>query len=86
MATLIIGVDDKFKFIDDLSLLDVINLILQGISSYNPKQQVPSDIAIGNKCLHSDHLQSQGYLDNLSDWTTSKEMKLNCDKSKYMDL
>ena len=76
--------NDKYKFIDDLSILEVVNLILQGISSYNSKQQVPSDIAIGNKFIHSDHLQSQGYLDKLSDWTSSKEMLLNCDKSKYM--
>ena len=75
---------DKYKFIDDLSVLEVINLILQGISTYNPKQQVPSDIAIGNKFIHSDHLQSQTYLDRISDWTNNKEMLLNCDKSKYM--
>ena len=33
--------EDKYKYIDDLSMLELINLILQGISSYNPKQQVP---------------------------------------------
>ena len=75
---------EKFKFIDDLSVLEIINLILQGISSYNPKQQVPSDIAIGNKFIPSEHLQSQSYLDAISQWTNSKKMKLNCDKSKYM--
>jgi hypothetical protein len=77
-----IDIDEKFKFIDDLSVLEVINLILQGISSYNPKQQVPSDIAIGNKFIHSDHLKSQVYLDKIADWTNNKEMMLNCDKSK----
>ena len=76
--------EDKYKYIDDLSMLELINLILQGISSYNPKQQVPSDIAIGNKFLHSDHFETQSYLDKISEWTDKKQMKLNSDKSNYM--
>ena len=79
-----LDVEEKFKFIDDLSILEIVNMIIQGISTYNPKQQVPSDIAIGNKFIHSDNLKSQVYLDKLSAWTESKEMLLNCDKSKYM--
>ena len=39
--------NEKFKYIDDLSILEVIQLILNGISSYNVKQQVPSDMKIG---------------------------------------
>ena len=76
--------DDKYKFIDDLSVLEIVSLILQGISSYNPKQQVPSDIGIGNKFIHADHLKSQGYLDQIEKWTKSKQMQLNSEKSKYM--
>ena len=45
---------------------------------------MPSDIAIENKFIHSDHLESQSHLDKLADWTRSKEMLLNNDKSKYM--
>ena len=73
--------DETIKFIDDLSILEVVNLILQGISSYNPRQQVPSDIAIGNKFIPADNLLSQNYLDKLSNWTTSNEILLNCDKA-----
>ena len=36
--------EDKFKFIDDLSFLEIINLISLGLSSFNFKQQVASDI------------------------------------------
>ena len=75
---------EKFKYIDDLSILEVINLILAGISSYNVRQQVPSDIKIGNKFLHSKDIQTQGYLNRISEWTQEKEMKLNCNKSNYM--
>ena len=35
---------EKFWYIDYLSILEVINLILAGISSYNVRQQVPPDI------------------------------------------
>ena len=36
--------DKRFKFIDDLTILEVVNLISIGISSYNVKNQVPNDI------------------------------------------
>ena len=75
--------EEKYKYIDDLSILEVINLILNGISSYNPKQQVPSDIKIGNKFIHSDHFETQDHLNKISDWTDRKEMKLNTKKSNY---
>ena len=36
---------EKFKFIDDLSILEIINLLMIGISSYNLKFHVALDIA-----------------------------------------
>ena len=79
-----LGPDDKFKYIDDLSILEVINLVLTGISSYNCKQQVPSDIGTENKFLPNTHFQTQNYVDKISTWTSEKQMKLNCKKSNYM--
>ena len=38
--------DEKYKFNDDLSIIEQINLVLRGISSYIPKQQDPSEIKI----------------------------------------
>ena len=35
-----IAVDMKFKFVDDLSILEIINLIIAGLRSYNFKQHV----------------------------------------------
>ena len=35
--------DEKYKFIDDLSILEIINLTSIGISSYNFKNHVASD-------------------------------------------
>ena len=51
--------DEKFKFIDDLSILDILNLVLKGISSYNFKQHVPSDIGSHGQYLPSENTQSQ---------------------------
>ena len=76
--------DEKFKYIDDLSMLEFVNLISIGISNYNFKAHVASDVAIDNKYLPTENIQSQGYIKNIEDWTQSKEMKLNVNKSKYM--
>ena len=78
--------DEKYKFIDDLSLLEILNLLSIGLSSYNCWNHVPSDVGIDNSYLDCSNLKSQTNLDKLSDWTKGKEMKLNTDKSKYMIL
>ena len=53
--------DEKFKFIDDLSILELINLISIGLASYNCKNHVPSDIATDNSYLDASDFKSQGY-------------------------
>ena len=65
-------------------MLEFVNLISIGISNYNFKAHVASDVAIDNKYLPTENIQSQGYIKNIEDWTQSKEMKLNVNKSKYM--
>ena len=40
--------DEKYKFIDDLSMLEIINLISIGLSSYNCHSHVPSKVATSN--------------------------------------
>ena len=78
--------DERFKFIDDLSILDIINLISIGLSSYNTKLHVPSDVAKHNQFIPPTNLKSQQYLENLSEWTEKNLMKLNVKKSKYMTV
>ena len=43
-----VNVADRFKFVDDLTILEVVNLLTVGITSFNIKQEVPSDINIHN--------------------------------------
>ena len=76
--------DEKYKFIDDLSILEIINLISIGLSSYNCHEQVPSDIGTENLYLDPSNIQSQDYLEKIENWTTSRQMKLNTEKTKYM--
>ena len=76
--------DEKFKYIDDLSVLEIINLIAKGLASYNCRFHVPSDIATENSFMTPENIHSQKYLDSISEWTDRKRMKLNNDKSKYM--
>ena len=48
----------KYKFIDDLSILEVINLVLCGLASYNLDTHVASDVAIHGKFLPIENAQS----------------------------
>ena len=58
---------ERFRFLDDLSLLEIINLLTVGLSSFNIKQQVPSDISTHNQYIPTHALNSQSWLDNISD-------------------
>ena len=79
-----VPIDMRFKFVDDLSLLEKLNLILLGLSEYNFKNHVASDIGINQKYLHSENLESQGYLNAVEKWTEDNKMKLNAKKSKVI--
>ena len=79
-----IASEDKFKFIDDLSFIEIINLISIGLCNYDLKDHVASDIATEFMFLPGRNTISQSHLDRIADWTNSAKMKLNTDKSKYM--
>ena len=68
---------DRFRFLDDLSILEIINLLTVGLSSFNLKQQIPNDIAKHNQFIPPDNLQSQEWLDAISSWTDNQKMKIN---------
>ena len=81
-----VGPNDRFKFLDDLTILEIVNLLTIGLSSYNVKQQVPipNDIGEDNQYISPDNLKSQDYLNEINLWTTKKQMKINQSKSKTM--
>ena len=74
----------KFKFIDDLTVLEKINLLSIGLTSYNFKNHVPSDIPTSGLYIPAKNLESQNHLDSISAWTKDNKMELNKKKSKAM--
>ena len=54
------------------------------MANYNYNSHVASDIGIDNRYLEPNDLKSQENLDRIAEWTTKQEMKLNCEKTKYM--
>ena len=74
---------DRFKFIDDLSILQLI--CLSGlVRDYNFHQHVPSDISVEQKFLPSYTFNTQEQLNFINNWTQENKMKLNPSKCKFM--
>ena len=73
--------DMKYKWLDDLSVLEVINLLTIGISSYNIRSHVPNDIPVHNGYVEASNLKIQKNIKNIAEWTKNKLMKLNKKKS-----
>ena len=65
-------------------MLEILNLVTAGLSSYNFRQHVASDIGIDQLFMPSQNIKSQSYMDNICEWTNVKKMKLNESKSKVM--
>ena len=75
---------ERFRFLDDLSILEIINLITVGLTSFNLKHQVPNDVAIHNQFLDPRLLKSQDWLNEINTWTQDQKMKINGQKTKNM--
>ena len=74
--------EDRFKFIDDLSILEIVNLITIGLSSFNVKAQVPTDIPEHNQFISSTNLKTQEWLNTINEWTINQKMLVNEKKTK----
>ena len=79
-----ISESDRFKFVDDLSFLEIIQLLSAGIATYNIKAHVPSHIPTHNQIIVANNLRSQDDLHVIEDWTKKQKMKLNIKKTKNM--
>ena len=65
--------DYKFKFVDDLSVLEKINLLMVGLSSHNSRYSVPNDVLVNNQIIKPENLKSQEYLDKIQNWTQEQK-------------
>ena len=82
MTVWTVDVKDRFKFVDDLSILEIVNLQTVGITSFNIKQEVANDIPTHNQYIPSHNLKSQDWLDEIDRWTENQKMKINKKRQK----
>jgi hypothetical protein len=79
----IVSPSDRFKYIDDLSVLQLV--CLSGLLvDYNFHEHVASDIKIGQEFLPPNSYSSQETINHISNWTRENLMKLNEAKCYYM--
>ena len=74
----------KYKFVDDLSLLEMLNLLVVGLTDYNFEAHVASDIGVEQKYLEADKFAGQSSLNAVEKWTKENKMKLNVEKTNIM--
>ena len=72
-----------YKFVDDKSLLEVINLFNVGIASHNIRASVPSNIPDSNVFIPSENLKTQKHMHDIQEWTSKKQMLLNVKKTCF---
>ena len=58
--------EDRFKFVDDLSFIEIIYLLNIGVASYNVHAHVPSDIPTHNQIIPSENLKTKAQLENIN--------------------
>ena len=80
----IVSDQDRFKFVDDLTVLEIVNLLTVGITSYNIKQHIPSDVSVHNQFIPPENLKSQNWLNQINNWTNNQKMLINENKTKNM--
>ena len=79
-----VSLEERFKFVDDLTILEVINLLIVGLTSFNIRGSVPTDIPTHNGYIPPENLQTQKHIDQISQWTDNQKMRLNEKKSKII--
>ena len=51
--------DQRFNFVDELNVLEIVNLLTIGLFSLNNRSQVPNDISTDNTYINQENLHSQ---------------------------
>ena len=80
----VISEEDKFKFVGDLSFIEIIYFLNMGIASYNFHSHIPTDIPTHNQLIPKENLKTQDIMNQISEWTLKQKMKLNESKTKNM--
>ena len=67
-----------------MTILEIVTLLTIGLSSFNIKEQVPSDIPSHGQYIASKDLKSQEWINKINDWTNGQKMIINENKTKTM--
>ena len=78
-----VPITDRFKFVDDLSIIEIVQLISK-VVSYNFKHHIASDIGEHGNFIPGNSLKVQSYSNDIQNWTVNQKMVLNETKTKYM--
>ena len=76
--------DYRYKFVDDLTILEKIDLLSIGLASFNYRSSVPSHIPTHGQLIPNEKLKTQEYLDYIKAWTDNQKMMLNKIKTTAM--
>ena len=76
--------EERFKYFDDATVLEIVNLLNIGMSSYRVRDTIPSHIPLHNQFIENYNLKSQKYLDTINNWTVENRMELNENKTKSL--
>ena len=76
--------EDRYKFVDDLTLVTLVNLVTTKLETYNVKEHVPSHIPTHNTIIRCENLRTQKDLERINKWTNENKMLLNVKKTDYM--
>ena len=76
--------DDRFKFVDDLTILEIINLLNVGLSAYNFRNHVASDIPADGLYIDKNSFKTQNYIEKINDWSEDHKMVISKKKTKAM--
>ena len=75
--------EDRFKYYDDLNLLEFL-ILSEKLIQYDFNSHVASDIGVDQLYLPSNDYKMQNYLNYISEWTKDNLMLLNEKKSCYI--
>lgn len=62
--------DERYNFVDDLTVLEKINLLIIGMASHTPHNQIPNDIASNNQIIPAKNLRLQEIINWIENWTS----------------
>ena len=76
--------DDRWKWVDDLTSLEVVDVINIGPSSYNFRRHVASDINVNILNVSQENWKTQHFIYALDSWSDNQQIMLHEKKTKIM--